>query len=35
MTDIILTAITIILGFTVLTVLAFFGAGYAIGMSLL
>lgn len=35
MTDIILTAITIILGIAVFTILAFFGAGYAIGMSLL
>ena len=35
MTDLILTAITFILGITVLTVLAFFGAGFAIGMSLL
>ncbi len=34
MTDIILTAITFILGITVLTILTFFGTGYVIGMRL-
>ena len=34
MIDIILTTITFILGITFFTVLAFFGAGFAIGMNM-